>query len=90
LKPLKANHKVLETKIEELSKIVQDLQEQSSSQIWYDNSDIKRLFNISESTLTRYRKEKKIPFTRLGGRILYPKVFFTNSLMEKLENKHLL
>jgi hypothetical protein len=48
------------------------------------------LFNISDSTLLRYRKEKKIPFTKLGGRFLYPKAFFTKSLMEKLENKHLL
>jgi predicted site-specific integrase-resolvase len=49
-----------------------------------------QLYNISDSTLARYRKEDKIPFTRLGGRFLYPKHYFTKSLMEKMENKHLL
>ncbi len=87
---MKTKVEILETKLEEQAKVILDLQQQAKNDIWYDSADIKVLFNISESTLIRYRKEKKIPFTKLGGRFLYPKAFFTKSLMERMENKHLL
>ena len=84
---MKSEVEVLKTQMDELKKVILDLKQQANNDIWYDGADIKQLFNISESTLIRYRKEKKIPFTRLGGRFLYPKTFFTKSLMEKMENK---
>lgn len=87
---MKTEVEILQTQVEELTKVVLHLKEQANNDIWYDSSDVMRLYNICESTLARFRKEDKIPFTRLGGRFLYPKVFFTKSLMEKLENKHLL
>ncbi|MDP5027724.1 MAG: helix-turn-helix domain-containing protein [Flavobacterium sp.] len=87
---MKSEVEVLKTQMDELKKVILDLKQQANNDIWYDGADIKQLFNISESTLIRYRKEKKIPFSRLGGRFLYPKTFFTKSLMEKMENKHLL
>jgi hypothetical protein len=58
--------------------------------MWYDNADVKKLLNISDSTLARYRKNEKIPFTKKLGKILYPKDFFDKVLMQSLNNKHLL
>lgn len=88
--PLKTDVEVLKTQMDELKEVILDLKQQANNDIWYDGADIKQLFNISNPTLSRYRKDKKIPFTKLGGRFLYPKSFFTKSLMDKMENKHLL
>jgi hypothetical protein len=87
---LKTEVEILQIQVEELKKVVLNLKEQANNDIWYDSADVMQLYNISDSTLARYRKEDKIPFTRLGGRFLYPKHYFTKSLMEKMENKHLL
>lgn len=87
---MKTEVEILQTQVEELMKVVSNLQQQANTDIWFDGADVLKLFKISESTLARYRKENKIPFTRLGGRFLYPKDFFTKSLMTKMENKHLI
>jgi UDP-N-acetylglucosamine pyrophosphorylase len=63
---LKTEVEILQTQVEELTKVVLHLKEQANNDIWYDSSDVMRLYNISESTLARFRKEDKIPFTRLG------------------------
>ena len=57
---------------------------------WYDNADVKRILNISDSTLARYRKNKVIPFVLLGKKYIYPGKFFNEVLMEKVQNKHLI
>ena len=57
---------------------------------WLDAAAVKQRFSISDTTLYRYRIHKKIPFTKLGGRYLYPESFFTKSLMAKMENSELL
>lgn len=57
---------------------------------WYDNVDVMRILRISESTLARYRKNQKIPFTKLGSKYFYPREFFEDSMAAKMENKHLL
>ena len=77
--PVRSEVEILQTQVEQLTKVVLQLKEQANNDIWYDNADVLKLFNISDSTLLRYRKEKKIPFTKLGGRFLYPKAFFTKS-----------
>ena len=87
---MKTEVEILQIQVEELKKVVLNLKEQANNDIWYDSADVMQLYNISDSTLARYRKEDKIPFTRLGGRFLYPIDYFTKSLMEKLVNKHLL
>lgn len=47
---------------------------------WLDSSDVKRMFNISDSTLYRLRVQKKIPFTKIGGKFVYPKGFFVTTM----------
>jgi predicted site-specific integrase-resolvase len=58
--------------------------------LWYDNFDVMHILKISDSTLARYRKQEKIPFTKLGGKYFYPREFFENSMAAKMENKHLI
>ena len=57
---------------------------------WYDNADAKIALKISDSTLARLRKDQKIPFTKVGNKYYYPRDYFDKSLMQKLENKHLI
>ena len=87
---MKNDKEILQTRItqleEKLAQVLQSVQKEK----YYDGADIKQLFNISDSTLARYRRENKIPFTRFGNKILYPESFFTESLKKKMQNKHLL
>ncbi|MGG7469402.1 helix-turn-helix domain-containing protein [Chryseobacterium arthrosphaerae] len=46
---------------------------------YYDSADVKRLLNISDSTLHRIRKSEKIPYIKIGNKIFYPKSFFNNA-----------
>ncbi|MCO6163353.1 helix-turn-helix domain-containing protein [Flavobacterium sp. NRK F7] len=52
---------------------------------WLDSADIKQRFNFSESKLYRLRKNNAIPHTKIGGRYHYPKSFFNQYLMKKIE-----
>lgn len=87
---MKNDKEILQTRItqleEKLAQVLQSVQKEK----YYDGADVKQLFNISDSTLARYRRENKIPFTRFGNKILYPESFFTESLKKKMQNKHLL
>ncbi len=38
---------------------------------WLDGQDIRQMLHISERTLQKYRAEKTIPCTRIGGKIFY-------------------
>ena len=87
---MKNDKEILQTRItqleEKLAQVLQSVQKEK----YYDGADVKQLFNSSDSTLARYRRENKIPFTRFGNKILYPESFFTESLKKKMQNKHLL
>ena len=87
---MKTEVDILKTELSALKNDLAQLKQQANTNIWYDGADLKQLFNFSESTLIRYRKNNQIPFTKLGGRYFYPKSFFTKSLLKKMENKHLL
>ena len=57
---------------------------------WLDATDVKMLLHISDTTLWRLRKNNKIPFNKIGSKYLYPESYFTKSLVEKMQNSHLL
>lgn len=40
---------------------------------YYDSAQIKKMLHIGESKLQKMRKEKLIPFIKVGNRYLYPK-----------------
>ena len=48
-----------------------------------DSATVKQILNISDSTLYRMRKNKDIPFRKVGKLYYYPKSFFT----KEIENK---
>ncbi len=47
-----------------------------SEPLFYDNADMKRLFNFSDKTLQRMRSNKSIPFVRIGKKYFYPVQYF--------------
>lgn len=60
--------------------ILHTLQKKDSDDFpYYDSADVKRLMNISDSTLHRIRKSEKIPYMKIGNKIFYPKSFFKNA-----------
>jgi hypothetical protein len=87
---LKSKKEILQTRVNELEETVKKLQQSVTKERWLDAHDVKRRLNISDSTLWRYRKENKIPYSKFGNKILYPESFFTKSLKNKIVNSHLL
>ncbi|UPQ76753.1 helix-turn-helix domain-containing protein [Chryseobacterium nepalense] len=62
--------------IEIFSEILLTLEKSKNNEVqYYDSADVKRLLNISDSTLFRIRKSQKIPYVRIGRKIFYPKSF---------------
>ncbi len=60
--------------------ILNALQKKESDHFpYYDSADVKRLLNISDSTLHRIRKSQKIPHVKIGNKIFYPKSFFNTA-----------
>lgn len=53
---------------------------------FYESHNVMRLLKISESTLYRYRKQKLIAYTKLGGKYLYPKISI-KALIHKAMNQ---
>jgi len=50
---------------------------------YYDNSDLKRMFNTSESTLYRMRRDHELPYQKLRGKICYPKSYFNKTFLQQ-------
>lgn len=87
---MKTEKEILQTRVNQLEETVKKLQNSVTKENWLDAHDVKSRFNISDSTLWRYRKENKIPYSKFGNKILYPESFFTQSLKKKIINSHLL
>lgn len=69
---MKSKKELLKTRISELEETVKKLQQPQVKERWLDAYEVKKQFNISDSTLWRYRKTNKIPYTTLGNKFLYP------------------
>lgn len=41
-------------------------------EIYYSGEEIQDIFGISKRTLQNYRDKRLIPFTTIGGKVLYP------------------
>ncbi len=87
---MKSKNKILELKINAMEQTIQMLQRKMDTETWLDSADVKMKFHISDSTLSRYRKRKLVPYTKLGNKYLYPESFFNKSLKQKIVNSHLL
>ncbi|WBV61118.1 helix-turn-helix domain-containing protein [Chryseobacterium camelliae] len=69
------------TIFEELLEALQ--KNKNNDSLYYDNADLKRLLNVSDSTLFRIRKSHDIPYFKIGKKIFYPRSFFKNLLKDK-------
>lgn len=87
---MKTSNDILQSRVSELEETIKELQQTVSNEKWLDAVDVKERLKISDSTLWRYRKEEKIPYSKVGNKILYPESFFTQSLKKKIVNSHLL
>lgn len=38
---------------------------------YYDNADLKKMFNLGDKSLYRRRKDGKLPYIKIGGKIYY-------------------
>jgi excisionase family DNA binding protein len=74
----------LQEEIEALKNLVYLLLQKNTDEEWLDSAEIKIRFHFSESKLYRLRKEKKIPFIKIGGRYHYPKTALNEFLYSKL------
>lgn len=50
---------------------------------WLKSSEVKEILNISPNTLTAFRKNGSLPFTKVGGTFYYDKDEIENLLQSK-------
>lgn len=51
---------------------------------FWDDQDLMELFRISSSTIKRLKQQRKLPFIKLLGKTLYPKILLYQCLLFKL------
>lgn len=73
----------LRKEIEELKAKIRLLEDDC----WYDTADLKRILKCSDSKIAGLRKEGIIPFENLGGKFIYPKIYFNTTLVGKAFEK---
>lgn len=75
------DEEVLAAMLAIFEELLETLQKNKSrDSLYYDSADLKRLLNISDSTLFRIRKSRDIPYFKIGKKIFYPRSFFKNLL----------
>ena len=77
----------VERQLQELSQLLKFKSNDYLQEVWLDSSDIKRQFHFSDSKLYRLRKANKIPHELVGGTYVYPKSYFTQTLLQKIKNR---
>lgn len=68
--------------------LINKLETFAADKKYLDNADMKQLFHISDKTLYRWRKNGTVPFTNLGGKLVYPKQAVLAILQQRLDNKY--
>lgn len=53
---------------------------------WLSTAEVMEVLHVSRRTVHNYRKEGKIPFTKFGRNILYPRKFLEKLLRENMVN----
>lgn len=56
---------------------------------WLDNTDVKQLLKISDSTLYRLRRDKQLSAKKIGGKWYYLSLDLAQSLKEKDKDSNL-
>ena len=74
------NKQLLLTVYKDIRQLKTQRHNQIVASIMFDNADVKRYLNISDSTLYRLRTQKAIPFIKIGKKYYYPRLFFEQLL----------
>jgi len=53
-----------------------------------DNADMKFLFNVCDKTLYRWRTKLVVPYTKIEGRIVYPRQAIKGMLEQRIANQY--
>ena len=80
--PIKNSLENIEKRLEELTSIVVNKQENIFSKVFIDNDEFQRLFKISPNTAENWRKQGIIAFSQMNNKIVY-KIEDINLMLEK-------
>ncbi|MFI0431300.1 helix-turn-helix domain-containing protein [Mariniflexile sp. HMF6888] len=61
----------------------------SNEELWLTSAEAQQFFRVSRSTLYRWCKTKKLPYTKQGGVLYYPKKFIEQLMINRMRNNHL-
>ena len=53
---------------------------------WIDKQDVMQTMHVSDSTLRRWRRDKVIPYAKLGGKIYYRRTDIDKTLSNALKS----
>ncbi len=53
-------------------------------EVWITSAYALQYFKVSRSTLYRWRKNKQVPYTKVGGVIYFPKIYIQQLMGQKL------
>lgn len=89
MKPKELIHhlKKFTTLMEENSPTLRKLQSSKQPNQWLYGADVKKILNISESTLKRMRLRNDIPYIKISRTYYYPSIFFTKVLLLKIKRR---
>lgn len=80
--PIKNSLENIEKRLEELTSIVVNKQENIFNKVFIDNDEFQRLFKISPNTAENWRKQGIIAFSQMNNKIVY-KIEDINLMLEK-------
>jgi hypothetical protein len=63
---------------------IRALRANQPEEVLLDSYDMKKMLNISASTLQKLRKEGTIPCNRIGRKYYYPKSMFTREFLNSI------
>lgn len=77
----------LEHEVQQLKKQLKAKSNKYLDEVWLNSTQVKNYLNISDSKLYRLRKANLIPCTLVGKSYMYPKSYFTKTLLQKIKNR---
>jgi hypothetical protein len=70
-----------------LKQVDEKKEEKKNEKSWLKSNQVQRMLAISPSTLQNLRLTGKIPYTKIGGVIFYPKEDINQLLESKIRNR---
>jgi len=68
-------------KVKKQIELINDIYPLSKKNIFLNEYQVAKIIGVSQSTLSKYRKEKKLEYKKVGGRYLYNKATLAEWLL---------